>query len=116
MMSDYIKIEGFNVWNDNYDDYKGKYELSGIIGEGMCMRFARWLSENNLSEDTAEDVYNNTSGLRDGNRLDIHENYYLSDDGRYQISYIWALENGIVYAEVYDSDKDEYVGNIEVHC
>lgn len=115
-MMDYTEIAGFKVWNDDYDDYKDKYELTGIIGEGMCMRFARWLNENDLAEDTAEDVYNNTSGLRDGNRLDIHDNYCLTDDGRYQISYIWALENGIVYAEVYDSVEDRYVGNIEICC
>ena len=72
-MMNYTEIAGFKVLNDDYDDYKDKYELTGIIGEGMCMRFARWLNENDLSEDTAEDVYNNTSGLRDGNRLDIHD-------------------------------------------
>ena len=29
---------------------------------------------------------------------------------------LYALENGIVYAEVYDSKEDKYVGYIEVCC
>ena len=113
-MYNYTEIRGFKVFEDNYYEYKGKYELTGTFAAGMCLLFAQWLSANDLSDDTAEDVYNNTSGLRDGNRLDLHENYYLTDDGRYQISFLWGLENGLVLAEVYDSDEDTYVGWIRI--
>lgn len=64
--------------------------------------------------DSAEDVYNNTSCLRDGNRLNIHENYDLTEDGYYQITFLWGMENGNVYAEVYDTEEDRYVGYIEI--
>lgn len=113
-MNNYTEINGFRVWEYNYE--KGNYQLSGLAGEGMCMRFARWLNENDISDDTAEDVYNNTSAIRDGNRLDIHDNYNLTEDGRYQISYLWALKNGIVYAEVLDSVEQKWVGQIEISC
>jgi hypothetical protein len=115
-MRNYTEINGFRVWEHDYDRYKGTYKLEGIFGEGMCMRFARWLRDNDISYDTAEDVYNNTSCLRDGNRMDIHEHYMLTDDERYQIAYLWALENGIVYATVYDREEDKWVGEIEICC
>ena len=115
-MRNYVEINGFRIWEHDYDDYKNKYTLEGIYGAGMCMLFALWLKDNDISYDTAEDVWHNTSGLRDGNRLDIHENYNLTEDGRYQISYLWALENGIVYATVYDSEEDKWVGEIEISC
>ena len=113
-MRKYTEINGFRVWEYDYDEYKGKYELHGIYGSGMCLEFALWLNNNGISEDTAEDVYNNTSGLRDGNRLDIHDNYNLTEDGRYQIAFLWALKNGIVYATVYDNEEDKWVGEIEI--
>lgn len=115
-MRNYTTINGFKVLEHDYDNYKGKYNLNGIFAEGMCMRFSRWLNENDIAEDTAEEVYNNTSGLRDGNRLDIHDNYNLTEDGRYYIAYIWALENGIVYATVYDTEENRWAGDIEVSC
>ena len=79
----------------------------------------------NIQEDTLMEIlynvvkyaveYNNTSGLRDGCRLDIHDNYCLDyDEERYQISYLWALENGIIYASVYDTMENRYIGDIEI--
>jgi hypothetical protein len=116
-MRGYKEINGFTVFESDYDNYKGKYQLNGLYAIGMIGTLYRWLCNNGL-EDYLEfdDVYNNTSGLRDGNRLDIMDNYNLTDDGKYQISYVWALENGIVYATVYDSEEDKYVGNIEILC
>lgn len=109
-----MKINTFEILNENYNDYKGKYNLNNIMAYGICAIFGKWLKDNEISEDTIEDVINNTSGLRDGNRLDIHDEYRLTDDDRYRISYIWALENGIVYAAIYDSEEDYYIGNIEI--
>lgn len=117
-MNDCSIIEGFKVWKDDYDNFKGKYNLNGTMAYGMCLRFAEWLRNNTdfYIDESGEEVLNNTSGLRDGNRLDIYSNYWLTEDGKYQISFLWALENGIVYAEVYDSEEDKYVGYIEVCC
>ena len=113
-MRDYTEINGFKVWEHDYDNYKGKYNLNGLHAEGMCLRFARWININGISDDNAEDVYNNTSAIRDGNRLDIHENYMLTDDCRHQIAYLWALENGLMYATIIDMEEDKWVGDIEI--
>lgn len=107
--------EEFNVIPSSYDENKNKYRLNSIFAAGMCYYFSEWLNDHDIAEDTTEDVINNTSGIRDGCRLDIHDNYYLDyDDKRYQISYIWALENGIIYAAVYDSTEDHYIGDVEI--
>lgn len=113
-MKKYVEINGFRVWEHDYDNYKGKYKVNRLSAAGMCMEFALWLHENNISDDTAEDVYFNTSGIRDGNRLDIYDNYNLTKEGRYQIACLWALENGILYATVLDKEADKWVGEIEI--
>ena len=115
-MKNYTEINGFRVWEHDYDRFKETYHLESIFADGMCFRFSRWLNENDLSEDTPMDVYNNTSAIRDGNRLDIHENYDLTEDGRYQVAYLWALENGIVYATILDREENRWVGEIEICC
>jgi hypothetical protein len=113
-MKGYRKIDNFVIFEDDYDDYKGKYKLNALHALGMIGAFSRWLHNYDLSDDTFEDVYSNASDLRDGNRLDFMDNYMLTIDKRYQISYLWALENGIVYASVYDSEDGRYIGNIEI--
>lgn len=113
-MHNYTTIAGFTIWKDDYSNYKNQYKLTGTFAEGMCMKLARFLNENELSYDSAEEVYNNTSCLRDGNRLDIYGDYDLTDDGHYQISFLWGLENGNVYAEVYDTEEGVFIGYIEI--
>lgn len=107
--------EEFNVISSIYNENENKYRLNSVFAAGMCYYFSEWLNDHGIAEDTTEDVFNNTSGLRDGNRLDIYDNYYFDyDNKRYQISYIWALENGIIYATIYDAMKDRYIGDIEI--
>ena len=107
--------EEFNIIPSSYEENENRYKLNGVFAAGMCYYFAEWLNNHSISEDTAEDVYNNTSEIRDGCRLDIHDNYYLDyDDERYQISYLWALENGIIYASVYDTEEGCHIGDIEI--
>ena len=107
--------EEFNIIPSNYEENENKYKLNSVFAAGMCYYFSEWLNSHSISEDTTEDVFNNTSALRDGCRLDIHDNYYLDyDDERYQISYLWALENGIIYASVYDTMESRYIGDIEI--
>lgn len=107
--------EEFYIIPSIYEKSENKYKLNSVFAAGMCYYFAEWLNNHNISEDTAEDVFNNTSELRDGCRLDIHDNYCLDyNDERYQISYIWALENGIIYAAIYDNEEERYIGDIEI--
>lgn len=107
--------EKFNVIPSTYKENENKYKLNSVFAAGMCYYFSEWLNDHGIAEDTTEDVFNNTSGLRDGCRLDIYDNYYFDyDNKRYQISYIWALENGIIYAAIYDNIEDRYIGDIEI--
>ena len=107
--------EEFNIIPSSYEENENKYKLNSVFAAGMRYYFSEWLNSHSLSEDTTEDVFNNTSALRDGCRIDIHDNYYLDyDEERYQISYLWALENGIIYASVYDTMENRYIGDIEI--
>ena len=111
--------EEFNVIPSSYDENENKYKLNSVFAAGMCYYFSEWLNDHGIAEDTTEDIINNTSGLRDGCRLDIYDNYCFDYEDkryqkRYQISYIWALENGIIYAAIYDAMEDRYIGDIEI--
>lgn len=107
------KINGMNVFECNYDKYKGKTELSSLEAEGIAFRFYRWLEYYGLNfcEEKAEDVYNNLSGIRDGNRLDIHDNYYFTEE--LEIIYLYSV-NGTVWAVLYDKVNGKYYGEVEV--
>lgn len=107
--------EEFNIIPSSYEENENKYQLNSVFAAGMRYYFSEWLNSHSISEDTTEDVFDNTSALRDGCRIDIHDNYYLDyDEERYQISYLWALENGIIYASVYDTMENRYIGDIEI--
>ena len=112
-----IIVDGYeyDVIEHKYKEYKGKYNLSGIEVDGMIYRFSRWLKNNEISYDDVDDVYNNTSCLRDGNRLDIHDSYLLkTDDRTYSIEFIWATENGVMFATLYDKEQDCWFGDIVI--
>ena len=110
-------INGFEIYEHNYNKYEGNVKLNDLVECGMCFKFSKWLRFYDLSEDTPEDVYANTSALRDGIRLDIFDDYILDffdDEQRYKIIFIWALENGVLYATVYDRVDDYIVGDIVI--
>lgn len=109
--------EEFTVIPSTYKENENKYKLNSVFAAGMCYYFAEWLNDHSISADTVDDVYDNVSEIRDGCRLDIHENYYFDyDDERYQLGYLWALENGVIYAAVYDADKDRFIGDIVIEA
>lgn len=106
------KILDQNIFECAYDAFKGKNHLSSIEREGIIFRFSNWLNENDISDDTPHDVYNNTSEVRDGNRFDIHDNYEIFGTDL-EISYIYSV-NGTVWAVLYDSENDRYYGEMEI--
>lgn len=107
--------EKFNVIPSTYKENENTYKLNSVFVAGMCFYFSEWLNDHDISEDRTKDVINNISELRDGCRLDICDKYFFDDeDERYRISYIWALENGIIYAAVYDAMEDRYIGDVEI--
>lgn len=112
-----VKID---EWNENnifeceYDKWKGKSNLTSLQAEGICYRFSKWLQENDVAYDDPDDVYNNTSEIRDGNRLDIHDNYVLNETD-YEISYLYSV-NGTVWAVLYDTENGCWYGEIEINA
>ena len=104
------EINGINVFEYEYEQWKGKENVNSLTAEGMCFRFANWLRENDIADDTAEDVYNNTSGIRDGNRLDIHDNYQWEE---LEIIFLYTV-NGTVWAVLYNPEDDSYYGEVEI--
>lgn len=108
------KIAGFNLSELNYNNCPD-YSLNNLEVCGLIFLFAKWARENGITEETPEEIYNsNTSCLRDENRIDFFDDYDLTGDGRYWLTYIWATKAGVSYVSVYDSVKRTYIGNIEI--
>lgn len=107
------EINGINVFDYEYNDYRNKNEINALVAEGMCYRLSVFLNANDISYDSPEDVYNNTSAIRDGNRLDIHDNYEWENG--LEISFIYSV-NGTCWAVLYDTENDIWYGEIEIPC
>ena len=116
IMSEYKEICGYTVWNFNFDEEYG-YAINGLMATGACFQVAVWLNNEDISDDTPLDVYNsNTSGIRDGNRLDFMDDYLLGEENgnEYYLSNIYIHVNGLVYIHVYNSTEGKYEGYIEI--
>lgn len=61
--------EEFNVIPSTYKENENKYKLNSVFAAGMCYYSSEWLNDHGIAEDATEDVFNNTSGLRDGNSV-----------------------------------------------
>ena len=89
-------------------------KIDSLTAAGMVYRFYQWIREGNLPgpyDYSIEDVDNNLSGIRDGCRLDLMDDYRLSDE--LYISYLFYI-NGCTWAALV---KDgEYYGDIEISC
>lgn len=119
-MDNYFDVNGIRVWQ--FNEIEGK--MNNVIAYGCVYMFAQWLQDHaeNIDDPIAwdglgtiiVDVDNNTSGIRDGNRLDIHDNYLFSGD--LEFSNLYYHKNGLVYVGVYDRAKDKFVGYVEVSC
>ena len=96
----------------SYDTYKGKEKLSSLVGEGIAFRFNHWLYEKDIIDETVEDTYGNMSGVRDGNRIDIHDNYRIPGTTK-EFSFLYSVNN-TVWAAVWDTKESKYVGEVEI--
>lgn len=115
-MSEYKEILGYTVFDFDFDE-EGKYEVNGLMATGACFQVATWLMNEGISGDTPLDVYcSNTSGIRDGNRLDFMDDYLLGEENgnEYYLSSIYIYKNGLVYVSVYNHTEGKYEGYIEV--
>ena len=104
---------GEDIFEYTAPKYRGNTTINSVIALGMIFKLYRWLVYNGC-EDTIEDVYNNTSGIREGNEIHIHDDYKFDyeDDGLY-ISYLY-YHNGNVWAVLYDKANDSWYGEFEL--
>lgn len=104
-------INGVNIFEYSGREDEGKENPNSLVSEGIAFRFSDWLEAHGY-EESPMDVYNNTSGFRDGNRIDIHDNYPFFDTGL-EITNLYTV-NGTVWAVLIDRKKDEYYGEFEI--
>lgn len=106
---------GVNIFEYEAPKYRGVIEGNKIIAYGMCYKLYEWLCDNgNIEEGEIEDVMNNTSGLRHGNEIHIHDDYKFDwDDDSLYINYLY-YHNGNVWAVLYDQANRDYYGEFEL--
>lgn len=105
-----------NVFEHEYDKYRGA-KTSGLEACGACLMFAQFMQEHGYDWVDADEVWNNTSGLRDGNRLDFMDNYVVETDDGDEVEFTFMyIVNGTVWAVLYDPEEDSYVGDIEIYA
>lgn len=106
------KINNIDIFEYSYNDWKNSNELNPLEGEGANFRFYRWLKKNIDTEINIEDVWNNTSAIRDGNRIDIHDNYEFFNT-KLQISFLYVV-NSNVWVVLYNPQDDSWYGEFEI--
>ncbi len=79
-------INGTNIFEHD-GSCRGKEKVNSIASYGMVFMLYNWLV-NNGEEETSEGVFANTSGLRDGNARDIHDEYRFDLSGENEDLYI----------------------------
>ena len=95
-------------------NYRGYTTINGVIADGMRLRLYSWLNNNGYG-DSIEDVYDNTSGVREGNEIHIFDDYKFDyDDDSLYISYLY-YHNGNVWAVLYDKANDSWYGEFELN-
>ena len=103
---------GCNIYEYEYEKYRNTNEITSVTYEGVCLRLSAFLRDVLGYDDSVWDVYSNTSGIREGNRIDILDNYKF--DGSLEISFIYVIHNGYVSAVLYDRETDKWYGEIEI--
>lgn len=100
------------------------YEVQSLSYYGAIALLNDFLNTWLCYEETIQETMSNTSELRDGNRIDIHDNYSFSEilgldtNGDeweiWEISNIWITKSGLAYIEIYNTTQECKVGFIEL--
>lgn len=109
------KRNGVNIFEYEAPKFRGLDNGNKVIGYGMCYMLYDWLCNNgNVEIGDVEDVMSNTSGLRHGNEIHIHDDYKFDweDDSLY-INYLYYC-NGTVWAVLLDKANGTYYGEFEL--
>lgn len=106
------KRNGVNIFEYDAPKYRGREKINSVIADGMRYKLYAWLKENGVYDEVdIESVYNNTSGIREGNEVQLYDNDRF--DGTLEISYLYYY-NGMVYAVLYDKANDSWYGEFEL--
>ena len=113
-MGKFMEIRnGENIYEYEAPEWRGVDTINGVTACGMCYMLYDWLN-NNGNDVTIEDVMNNTSGVREGNEVQIFDDYKFDwDDDSLYISYMYYA-NGTVWAVLYDKANDSWYGEFEL--
>ena len=104
-------INGYNIFEYDAREWRGKEHLNSIEYYGICFMFSEFLKGMGLYEDPIE-VVENTSGIREGNEIHIHDDYKFFDTNLV-MSYIFTA-NKTVWVVLYDKENDNWYGEIEI--
>lgn len=109
------KRNGVAIFEYEAPKYRNIFVGNGVIAYGMCYKLYEWLRDNgNVEEGEVEEVMNNTSGLRHGNEIHIHDDYKFDwEDDELYISYLY-YHNGTVWAVLLDKANDTWYGEFEL--
>ena len=100
---------GVNIFKYEAPEHRGTERINSVIAEGMRYLLYAWLRENGFEEDI-EEVRNNTSGIREGNEIQIYDDYKFDhDENGLYISYLY-YHNGMTWAVLYDKANDNWYG------
>lgn len=107
------KRNGVDIFEYKAPKYRGIDNVNSVTAEGMRYQLYAWLKENGYEEDI-ETVRDNTSGIREGNEIHIHDDYKFDyeEDSLY-ISYLY-YHNGNVWAVLIDKATDSWYGEFEL--
>ena len=115
------KIRERDLFEHDYDRWRNHEDCSELIGYGVAYKFWRWLKNVDLIgfDETVDDVWENLSGVRDGNRYDIHDDYAICNyeeelyDTKIFINFLYVV-NGNLWATLYDKANNTWYGDIEI--
>ena len=104
---------GVRIFEYEAPKYRGVHKANSVIANGMIYKLYTWLKENG-NEEPIEDVDANTSGIREGNEIHIHDDYRFDyDESELYISYLY-YHNEMVWAVLIDKANDTWYGEFEL--
>lgn len=103
-------VNNVDIFEHEQGAYNGKSKINSLEADGLRLRLYRFLMGMDM-EIEMDDVYDNTSGIRNGNEVQLYDDYWFSDD--LYISYLYAY-NGTAWAVLYDKANDNWYGEFEI--
>lgn len=105
---------GVNIFEYEAPKYRGKENINGVIADGMILRLYQWLTDHDIDDYAIDELYGSyTSGIRNGNELQVIDDIPFDYESDLYISYMYYV-NGTVWAVLYDKAKGDWYGEFEL--